>query len=58
MLTIPVVLFGTFRYLYLMYARADGDQPDEVLWRDRQILGAVIVYAVFVVILLYAIPGH
>jgi 4-hydroxybenzoate polyprenyltransferase len=58
MLTIPVILFGTFRYLYLMYARAEGDQPDEVLWRDRQILGAVIVYAVFVVTLLYAIPGH
>lgn len=57
MLTIPVVLFGTFRYLYLMYARAEGDQPDEVLWRDPQILGAVIVYVVFVVTLLYAIPG-
>jgi len=52
-----VVLFGTFRYLYLMYARAEGDQPDEVLWRDPQILGAVIVYVVFVVTLLYAIPG-
>ena len=58
MLTIPVVLFGTFRYLYLMYARADGDQPDEVLWRDSQILGTVIVYVVFVFTLLYAIPGH
>lgn len=58
MLTIPVVLFGTFRYLYLMYARAEGDQPDEVLWRDRQILGAVVVYALLVVTLLYAIPGH
>jgi len=57
MLTIPVVLFGTFRYLYLMYARAEGDQPDEVLWRDPQIMGAVIVYVVFVVTLLYAIPG-
>lgn len=58
MLTIPVVLFGTFRYLYLMYAHAEGDQPDEVLWRDKQILGTVIVYAVFIVTLLYTIPGH
>lgn len=58
MLTIPVVLFGTFRYLYLMYARAEGDQPDEVLWRDRQILGTVVVYSVVVITLLYAIPGH
>jgi 4-hydroxybenzoate polyprenyltransferase len=58
MLTIPVVLFGTFRYLYLMYARAEGDQPDEVLWRDPQILGTVIVYVLLVVTLLYVIPGH
>jgi 4-hydroxybenzoate polyprenyltransferase len=58
MLTIPVVLFGTFRYLYLMYTRAEGDQPDEVLWRDPQILGTVIVYVLLVVTLLYVIPGH
>jgi 4-hydroxybenzoate polyprenyltransferase len=56
MLTIPVVLFGTFRYLYLMYARADGDRPDEVLWRDPQILGTVIVYVLIVISLLYVIP--
>lgn len=58
MLTIPVVLFGTFRYLYLLYVRAEGDRPDEMLWRDRQILGAVVVYAVLVVALLYAFPAH
>jgi hypothetical protein len=41
-----------------MYARAEGDQPDEVLWRDPQILGTVIVYVLLVVTLLYVIPGH
>ena len=58
MLTIPVVLFGTFRYLYLMYVRAEGDRPDEVLWRDPQILGAVIVLALLVLALLYALPAR
>ena len=58
MLTIPVVLFGVFRYLYLMYVRAEGDRPDEVLWRDPQILGTVVVYAVLVIVLLYALPLH
>ena len=58
MLTIPVVLFGVFRYLYLMYVRAEGDRPDEVLWRDPQILGTVAVYAVLVIVLLYALPLH
>lgn len=58
MLTIPVVLFGTFRYLYLMYVRAEGDRPDEVLWRDPQILGTVIAYVAIVVFLLYGVPAH
>lgn len=58
MLTIPVALFGTFRYLYLMYVRADGDRPDEVLWRDPQILGAVVVGALLVLLLLYVLPVH
>jgi hypothetical protein len=58
MLTISVVLFGTFRYLYLMYMRAEGDRPDELLWRDPQILGAVIAYAALVIGLLYALPAH
>lgn len=58
MLTIPVVLFGTFRYLYLMYVRAEGDRPDEMLWRDPQILGAVVVYISLVLALLYAVPAH
>lgn len=58
MLTIPIVLFGTFRYLYLMYVRAEGDRPDEVLWRDPQILGTVIAYVAIVVFLLYGVPAH
>ena len=58
MLTIPVVLFGTFRYLYLMYLRAEGDRPDELLWRDPQILGTVVVYALLVLFLLYILPAR
>lgn len=58
MLTIPVVLFGTFRYLYLMYVRSEGDRPDEVLWRDPQILGTVVAYVAIAVFLLYGVPAH
>jgi 4-hydroxybenzoate polyprenyltransferase len=57
-LTIPVVVFGTFRYLYLMYVWAAGERPDELLWRDPQILGTAVVYVLLVVALLYAIPMH
>ena len=33
--TIPFVLFGLFRYLYLAHRRGEGDDPAEVLLRDR-----------------------
>lgn len=56
MLTIPFVLFGVFRYLYLIYVKQDGEQPDEVLWRDRQILGAVVHCVLTVLALLYGLP--
>jgi 4-hydroxybenzoate polyprenyltransferase len=61
MLTIPFVIFGVFRYLYLIYARGEGERPDEVLWRDRQVLGAVLACVVVVVVVLYGLPalaGH
>lgn len=57
MLTIPFVLFGTYRYLYLIYARGEGGQPDVVLYRDRQILATVILCIVVILALLYLIPA-
>lgn len=53
MLTIPIVVFGVFRYLYLMYVKVEGEQPDELLLRDRQLLGAVILCVAMVASLLY-----
>jgi len=57
MITIPIVLFGVFRYLYLIYVKGDGGQPDELLWRDKQILGAVVLCIVAVLVLLYGLPA-
>ncbi|HEX9056765.1 MAG TPA: decaprenyl-phosphate phosphoribosyltransferase [Ktedonobacterales bacterium] len=56
MITIPFVIFGMFRYLYLIYVKGEGGQPDEVLWRDRQVLASVFLCGVAVVILLYVLP--
>lgn len=56
MITIPFVIFGIFRYLYLLYLKGDGERPDELLWRDRQILGSVALCVVAVVLLLYVAP--
>lgn len=38
MLTIPFVLYGLFRYLYLVYQRGLGGSPDDLLLRDAPLL--------------------
>jgi 4-hydroxybenzoate polyprenyltransferase len=42
MLTIPFVLYGIFRYLYLVHTRKEGGSPEEVLLRDVPILLTLI----------------
>ncbi|HEY5003614.1 MAG TPA: decaprenyl-phosphate phosphoribosyltransferase [Ktedonobacteraceae bacterium] len=55
-ITLPLVLYGMFRYLYLVYMRMEGGSPEEVLLRDRHILGTVILCVVLIMIVLYALP--
>jgi len=57
MLTIPLVTYGLFRYLYLVYVKGAGDRPDELLWRDPQLLAAVALWGIVVFALLYAVPA-
>src|SRR5690348_2321548 len=57
MATIPFVVFGMFRYMYLIYVKGDGDSPDEVLWRDKQILGTVALCVIVILGLLYVVPA-
>jgi 4-hydroxybenzoate polyprenyltransferase len=38
MLTIPFVLYGIFRYLYLVNVKKEGGSPEEVLLKDLPIL--------------------
>ena len=38
MLTIPFVLYGIFRYLYLVNVKKEGGSPEEVLLRDIPIM--------------------
>jgi 4-hydroxybenzoate polyprenyltransferase len=56
MITIPLVLYGMFRYLYLVYMRMEGGSPEEILLRDRHILGTVVLFAAAVIIVLYVLP--
>jgi 4-hydroxybenzoate polyprenyltransferase len=44
MLTIPHVLYGLFRYLYLAYRRDQGGSPEEALLRDRPLRLAIVLW--------------
>lgn len=45
MLTIPFVVFGIFRYLYLVHRRDVGEEPEQVLIRDVPTLATVAAWA-------------
>lgn len=54
MWTIPLVIYGMFRYLYLIHIEKKGGAPDRVLLEDAHILVTVILYVISVIgILVY-----
>jgi 4-hydroxybenzoate polyprenyltransferase len=53
--TVPFVLFGIFRYLYIM-TRGGGGNPSEHLLHDKPILVAVLLWILAVLLILYASP--
>jgi 4-hydroxybenzoate polyprenyltransferase len=57
MLTIPFVLYGVFRYLYLIYVRNEGGAPEDILINDRPILICVALWLATSGIVLVAFRG-
>jgi 4-hydroxybenzoate polyprenyltransferase len=56
-LTIPFVLYGIFRYLYLVHQKQEGGSPAELLVTDRPLLVCVALWASSVAVLLYSPLG-
>jgi len=51
--TIPFVVYGVFRYLYLVYRRGDGGAPAEMLFKDGPLLANLALWGLTIVALLY-----
>jgi len=44
MITIPLVVFGLFRYLFLMHTRNLGEEPEEVIIKDTPLVVVVLLW--------------
>ena len=52
-LTIPFVLYGIFRYLYLIHQKKEGGRPTRLLLSDKPILINVVLWLITVFLILY-----
>jgi 4-hydroxybenzoate polyprenyltransferase len=53
MLTIPFVLYGVFRYLYLIQVKHSGGAPEDVLLSDRPLQITIALWGVAVLLIFY-----
>lgn len=57
LITVPFVMYGLFRYLYLIHVRGEGSAPDEVLLKDRPLQVDMLLFGLTYIMILYIIPG-
>ena len=53
MLTIPFVIYGIFRYLYLIKVKKEGGAPEELVLQDVPLLSSLVLWALSVLVIFY-----
>jgi 4-hydroxybenzoate polyprenyltransferase len=51
--TTPFVLYGIFRYLYLLYMKDEGGTPEELVLKDKPLLAAIVLWIATAVAIIY-----
>ena len=51
--SVPFVLYGIFRYLYLIHVKELGGAPDELALKDRHLLTSTLLWVLTIVALIY-----
>jgi len=52
-LTLPFVVYGLFRYLYLVQIGSEGGDPSAALFKDKPLGAAVLLWALTCMIIIY-----
>ncbi|MCU0240893.1 MAG: decaprenyl-phosphate phosphoribosyltransferase [Vicinamibacteria bacterium] len=55
--TLPFVLYGIFRYLYLVHRKEQGGSPTDILLYDRPLLINVFLWGLAIVVIVYSAPA-
>lgn len=53
MVTIPIVIYGVARYLYIIYEKKDAESPERILLSDKPLLLTVVVWAITAFSIIY-----
>jgi 4-hydroxybenzoate polyprenyltransferase len=53
-LTVPFVLYGIFRYLYLIHQKFEGGSPETLIIKDKPLLIDIFLWIVTAILILYA----
>lgn len=53
MLTIPFVIYGIFRYLYLVHVESHGEAPEDILMTDRPLQASIVLWGGAILIIFY-----
>ena len=53
MLTIPFVLYGIFRYLYLIEMKGAGGEPEELLLTDKPLQVCILLFGLSIILIFY-----
>ncbi|MFN7591290.1 MAG: decaprenyl-phosphate phosphoribosyltransferase [Planctomycetota bacterium] len=56
MYTVPIVTYGVFRYLFLVYRKSEGGDPARLLFRDVPLIVSGLCYGLAVLALLRWLP--
>jgi len=55
MITVPLVIYGVFRYLYVIYEKKEGSSPERILVKDLPLLLTVLAWVALSYFAIYVV---